>query len=303
MAVAVQLGERANGTFAVSSYMPSLLSQCVQFVEALEDSPDLNDDIPIPKGMKLVRASDKKQCQLILGQNFAQRFRKIYGYIGEIKITESDFTETGAQLQIVVFLPWRYGAEPEETCNSWIYARLNCYTSTAAFSEPYRMIKLGSAVCGFLEASTSEYGSAQLTGWDLVSTEEWLRVSENTFPPAFDLYKDAIFKLPQLACANLATFYPPNAPYLFVRSPSVPKYFQNQASREAYNNRHRAFEGIPPPPPREERPRPPSASPGRRRRQRSYRRYSSSSSSSRSSSLPSLRRHRHRERRRENRNR
>ena len=105
MTCSVQLGELANGRWAVRSYTPSLLSQSVQFQEALQDSPALCDDIPIPKGMQLTHPTDKRQCQLILDEAFASRFRKIFGYIGEIKMIVSDFTETGAQLQIVVFLP------------------------------------------------------------------------------------------------------------------------------------------------------------------------------------------------------
>ena len=235
--VAVQLGLRANGAQAVRPYAPSLLQLSVELAEALADSPDLHDDIPIPAGMKLVKPTAHRQFQLELSEAFMSRFRRIYGYVGEIKMIQSDFTDTGAQLQIVVFLPWRYGGHEAETCNSWIYARLNCYTSTAAFANPFRMIKLGDAVSGFLEASSSTKNSAQLTGWGVIEYSEWLRVSENTFPPAFDLRRDAIYKLPQLSCENLQTFWPPNVPYLVVRSPSIPKYFQNPASKEAYDAR------------------------------------------------------------------
>ena len=53
--------------------------------------------------------------------------------------------------------------------------------------------------------------------------------------------KGAIYKLPQIAATNFGAFYAPNVPYLFARSPSAPKYFQTDESREAYNERVSLF--------------------------------------------------------------
>ena len=99
------------------------------------------------------------------------------------------------------------------------------------------MLKLGDPVSGFIESSSEKKNSAQLTGWDTCSADEWLKLSENTFPPEFNVEKDAIYKLPQLAATNFGSFYPPNVPYLFARSPSAPKYFQTDEARTAYNER------------------------------------------------------------------
>ena len=125
--VAVQFGPRANGSQAIRSFTPSLLQLASDLQEALADSPDLHDDIPLPAGMKLCRPTAERQFQIELNEAFALRHRRVWGYIGELKMIKSDFAKTGAQLQVVIFLPWRYGTGPEETHNSWIYARLNCF--------------------------------------------------------------------------------------------------------------------------------------------------------------------------------
>ena len=125
--VAVQLGPRANGTQAVRSYTPSLLQLAADLSEALAESPDLHDDIPLPEGMKLCRPTEKRQFQLELNEAYALRHRRVWGYIGEIKLTNSSFTDTGAQIQMVLFLPFRYGREAEETFNSWMYSRVICF--------------------------------------------------------------------------------------------------------------------------------------------------------------------------------
>ena len=45
------------------------------------------------------------------------------------------------------------------------------------------MLKLGDPVTGFLESASRELNSAQLSGWDICTAAEWLKLSENTFPP------------------------------------------------------------------------------------------------------------------------
>ena len=235
MALAVQLGMRANGAQASRSYIPTLRFFSAEFAEACADAPDIADDIPIPEGMQLFPAREGRQPQLVLSEAFAQRHRRVWGYIGEIKLIDSDFTQTGALLQIVCLFPWRYGSEPEETTNSFIYARVNCFTSTAAFSNPIRMLKLGECVSGFIEVSSKTSRSAQLTGWDICSPADWLAMSESTFPSVFELHKDAIFHLPQLSSENFTSFYPPNVPYYVAESPTVPKYFQTGNAKKAYD--------------------------------------------------------------------
>ena len=152
-----------------------------ELTDDLADSPDLAQDIPIPKGMLLHHPTEHQQLQLELSPSFAPRHRRVWGYIGELRLITSNFTETGAQLQVVLTTPFRYGLEPEETENSWIFARVNCYSSTAAFSNNFRLLKLGDPVTGFLEgAGSSKRRSAQLTGWDTWSAAEWQLMSENT---------------------------------------------------------------------------------------------------------------------------
>lgn len=260
-AVAVQFGPRANWAQAARSYTPSFRLLASDLDEALADSSDLHGDIPLPLGMKISRPTDGRQFQIEHIEPFSLRRRRVWGYIGEMGVIKSEFTETGAHLQVVIFTPWMYGATSAENRYIWIYARVNCFcafapiaphrflpklekirvlnqtTSAAAFSKPSRMLKHGGPVSGFLEATKGKHHRAQLTGWGSCTAQEWLKLSGDTSPPEFDLAQDAIYKIPQLSCGNFGSFYPPYAPYLFARSPSIPKYFQNESSRAAYAQR------------------------------------------------------------------
>ena len=88
--------------------------------EASSDSLDMHYDIPLPDGMMLCPLTGKRQFQLELNEAFALRHRRVWGYIGEINLVNSSFAETGAQIQMVLFLPFRYGRKAAETYNSWM---------------------------------------------------------------------------------------------------------------------------------------------------------------------------------------
>ena len=99
MSLAAQLGLRANGAQAIRNYVPNLRFFAAEFAEACADAPDISGDIPIPVGMLRVEASPGRQPNLILSEDFAQRHRRVWGYIGEIKLTDSDFTQTADLLR------------------------------------------------------------------------------------------------------------------------------------------------------------------------------------------------------------
>ena len=149
----------------------------------------------------------------------------------------AQFRRNGREDSVRNFLPRCYGDEDEELCNIWIYARLDCYASTAALPNPFRMIKLGGYVSGTPEAPDGSKKSAHLTGWGVIDYAECLRVSEKHSPPDFGRHRGAIYKLPQISCENLGTPRAPDAPYLAARSPSAPKYFQNASPKEDHDSR------------------------------------------------------------------
>ena len=107
--LAVQFGDRASGSQAVRSYNPSLLSFSAAFADALADAPELAGDMPIPEGMLLRHATATRQPQLELSGDFALRHRRAWGYMGELKIIDSNFTAAGSLLQVILLFPWRYG--------------------------------------------------------------------------------------------------------------------------------------------------------------------------------------------------
>ena len=96
------------------------------------------------------------------------------------------------------------------------------------------MVKLGGCVAGFLEHSRKQKGSAQLTGWGICSPGDWLKMAENTSPPAIELRPNAVYHFPQLSSKNFPIFYPPNAPYYVVEAPSIHKYAQNEATEKVF---------------------------------------------------------------------
>ena len=69
---------------------------------------------------------------LRLVDDWAAQFRRVYGYVGEIKLLPADKecgTRTPAMLQVVVRLPFRYGKNPLETRDSWLDCRVTAFMS------------------------------------------------------------------------------------------------------------------------------------------------------------------------------
>ena len=84
-------------------------------------------------------------------------------------------TCTPIQLQVVVKLSFRFGKTANERQNSFIFARVNAFSSRAGLDRCFEPVTLGSPVKGVLELTGSSYESAQLVG----------RHSPNLHPNAF----------------------------------------------------------------------------------------------------------------------
>ena len=48
-------------------------------IEAFQDPTDLDQDIPIPEGMKINRPTERRQLQLELSPSFGSRRRRVWG--------------------------------------------------------------------------------------------------------------------------------------------------------------------------------------------------------------------------------
>ena len=205
-----------------------------EFDEACIDAPDISHDIPIPRGMKLEEASDSRQAKLILSDAYSLRRRRAWGYIGEIKLIASDFTRAGAQSQAVSMFPWRYGRGPEDLSNSFVYARVNCFPSTADFPNPYRAIMIGAAWAVLLKFLRRVAVSRRLQGGVFVPPRiGYLCLAIH--PRHLSNYLKMRFTIfPHLALANFRSFRPPNAPYYVVENPTVAKYPQSGHAKKAY---------------------------------------------------------------------
>ena len=107
---------------------------------------------------------------------------------------------------MVLKLHWLYGASAAEAYDSYVYLRVNAYTSSLCMEIPTRVFRIGDIVSGFLEDIASERKSAQLTGWGHANPLLWKAISPTTYPAVFTLHTSAIFLLPQLAGDNMPTW-------------------------------------------------------------------------------------------------
>ena len=149
----------------------------------LDDIAKPCDVLPLPRGTTLSKCSFNGQLQISLSDTYARRFRRVYGYVADIKLvlptpfffpflvtgcvtpSAGEGTLTPAQLQVVTLIPWRYGATAGELCASFIWVRLNAFTSKAFFRSAVQVIAVGDAVVGYVEPTNGKCQSAQLVSW------------------------------------------------------------------------------------------------------------------------------------------
>ena len=99
------LGWKEDGSQAYERYRPDFLEfagDCVKAGCFLEQAVPLEKTTPLPSGMKLSKAGN--QLLLSVTDIHALRFRRVYGFIGEIKyLQETD--EQGVSLPISMETP------------------------------------------------------------------------------------------------------------------------------------------------------------------------------------------------------
>ena len=107
--------------------------------------------------------------------------------------------ETPALFQVVLQPPFRYGSTKWETYDSWLRCRGTAFTSAAFFEEHQLFLKVGDAVSGFVECTTSKaHFGAQLTGRSKTLATERKALQPASSPTAIELNGDVIAALPQL---------------------------------------------------------------------------------------------------------
>ena len=265
-------GWKEDGSHAYEPYRPPVVefaSDCVRAGCMAEQGVPYEKSIPLPSGMKLSKA--KNQLLLAVTDINALRFRRVYGYIGEIKyLQEADSNgdllpitvETPAMVQDVTKLRWRYGSLREEAYGSCLFCRVVAFTSTAAFSEPSVVLAVGGPISGLIEATRGDHLDELLSAWCPVSAAEWKLRSLRTFPDSgIELNGDAVASLPALTRTNFPNYHLPNVPYARLYGPRKPKYFEpfsNDPDAKATASRVRCRSSSPKNPP------------GRRMRDRFY---------------------------------
>ena len=153
-------------------------------------------------------------------------------------------TFTGALLQIVAQLPFRYGLSSAETAISHVFCRVQAFTSQAAPASGTSFLRVGEPVVGFIEPTNRQAHSAQLTGWDRTSLDEWRTSSPASFPVRFDLNKQAIFDTPQLSALGFSYLRPPKCNVLKVETPvQGPAFAQASSPGRSSRGRSRARKG------------------------------------------------------------
>ena len=217
---AAPIGILPNGTPVWRSFQPSIPSVALLLTPYLPLGVDPTEALPLPSGISLQRSpAGGRQLQLVLAPNFAVKWRRAFGYVGDLQLTDGEGTDTPAQLQVVIKAPWKYGSTSAETENSWTYARVQAFVSKSLFSTPAQVVKgficresifsfswhihcLGTCVTGFIEPSSGDSKSAQLVGWDVCSFDHWRAMAGTTVPNNWEFNMDAIFVLPQLSGTN-----------------------------------------------------------------------------------------------------
>ena len=226
------MGFKADGTQSFGFYRPSVLEFAADVTMAeckagTKASP-WEVSIPVPSGM--VFRKTKNQLLLDVDGNLVMRFRRAYGYVGEIAYLQDDpqipvTVRSSARIQAVFKVWWRYGCLNEERHDSWCFVRLPAYTSTAAFDDESIILTVGDPISGVIEASSSDHGAAQLSGWQPISDAEWKLRSPRTFiEGGFELNGDSIAALPALAVGNFAHFHVPHVPFARMYGFWEPKY-------------------------------------------------------------------------------
>ena len=86
--------------------------------------------MPLPSGMRLHRRPRGNMPLLSMGDVHSVRFRRVYGYVGEIKFIKDEpgdaiSFDSPAFVAVIVQLWRRYGNSRQEQVGSWIFCRIS----------------------------------------------------------------------------------------------------------------------------------------------------------------------------------
>lgn len=83
-----EIGLSALGRPVYSPYRPTVVSLASELTH-LKESPEIQVEmcVPVPEGMSFAGNSATGQLQLSLNPMYARRFRRVSGYLGEIRIS------------------------------------------------------------------------------------------------------------------------------------------------------------------------------------------------------------------------
>ena len=190
-------GRTAFG-LAMKEYSQPSLYEFSETLQAIsEKSLGPNRRLPLPDGWSI--AEVKGQSTLLVDQAAALRFPLAFGHIGSLKITESYGTGSPFCAQVILRLPFRYGSSPSEMEDSWVFCRVNAFSSCACLPSAAQGVRVGQIVSGVLAKSSHEYHTAQLVGWSGTSASDWKMLSPRTFPVnGIELSLHDVYRLPAL---------------------------------------------------------------------------------------------------------
>ena len=181
------IGFSSDNTPVFSPYRPTVRKLADQIPPLIRSGVDLSTIIPAPDGFSF-HGGGNSQLQMTLSGDYARRFRRIFGYAGDIQLAvEARGTATPTRLQVVAIPPWRYGNDPIENDESFIFCRVGAFASKSlltvggqeflhcapTFSPTPLSSSRGDPVVGFLETSPGGAKSAQLTGWGKTDVLTW----------------------------------------------------------------------------------------------------------------------------------
>ena len=217
-------GRTCTGLRMHSYYQPRLISYAGLIHKTGRDIEKLNEVIPLPEDWAFV--ANTSQLQVMLSEMESPRFQTVYGFIGpSISATDSQGTQTPAQCQVIVQLDFKYGSSELEVESSFIFVRINAYTSQACLNGDFTRLLPGTPVKGVVcRSSEKGYQSAQLVGWGPCDVAEWKGLAPDSFPRrGLELSSAAIFNLPQLHSEHFPPVLSwPAMNYILIQQPTIP---------------------------------------------------------------------------------
>ena len=118
------ISRSAAGTPVSEPFRPNLASFAYSICKALAASPDATHLLrvsPLPPCMEFFQNTAHKRPQLVSGESYARRFRRVFGVAVEIQLKASGKgTHTPGQLTVLTLVPWRFGDSATETKHSYV---------------------------------------------------------------------------------------------------------------------------------------------------------------------------------------